>query len=60
MTYIGTGANEDRPLNKIIVWDLERNQKSADLIFAAEVMDVRLRRDCLIAVLQRKVYVYSL
>lgn len=60
VAYVGSGAQKDLPRNKIIVWDLERNQKAAELVFPADVLDIKLRRDCLVAVLEKKVYVYDL
>lgn len=60
VAFVGTGSEKDFPKNKIVVWDLEKNQKAAELVFPADVLDLRLRRDCLVAVLERKVYVYDL
>ena len=48
---MGTGTNPELPLNKIVVWDEEQGAVAAELMVATTVMDIKVRRDCLVVTL---------
>ena len=60
VAYVGTGENQELPRNKVVLWDEEKMAIVAELLFPADVKDVRLRKDCLVVILERKTVVYSL
>ena len=62
MVYVGTGEPENPylPRNKIIFWDEQLASIAAELVLAAPLKDIRLRRDCMIAICELKCYIYTL
>ena len=46
--------------NKLIIWDIERSDVVGEIVLAANVIDLKLRRDCIVAVLERKTEVYAI
>ena len=51
--------NPGLPKNKLVVWDEEKAFIAAELVLAAPIKDIKLRRDCLIAVCELKVFIYN-
>src|SRR3546814_14795179 len=59
LALIGGGAKPRFPKNKLVIWDDFQTLCIADLEFRPEVKCVRLRRDPIVAVLGKSVYVRS-
>lgn len=57
---VGNGYNcSEYPPNKIFIWDDHRNCCVRELTLKSEVIAVKLRREYIVAVLKRSIYVYS-
>jgi len=59
IAMIGGGDHPRFPKNKVIIWDDYQVQCIAELVFQTPVHSVRLRRDRIVVVLERKTYVYE-
>ena len=45
---------------KIVIWDEAMQAISAQIVLAAPLLDIKIRKDFLIAVLERKTVVYEM
>jgi len=59
MAFIGGGINPKYPHTKITLWNDEQKKMTGELCFKLKVVGVRIRKDMLVAVLERDVYVYN-
>ena len=48
------------PKERIMIWDDHQHRNIGKLEFRTEVLAVKLRRDRVVAVLEKKIYVYNL
>ncbi|CAE7303053.1 ATG18A [Symbiodinium sp. KB8] len=59
LALVGGGESPRYPKEKVMIWDDHQNRCIGELSFRSEVRGVRLRRDRIVVVLQRKLYVYN-
>lgn len=59
LAIVGGGKNPRYPPNKVMIWDDHQNSCIGELSFRSDVRAVRLRRDRVVVVLTKKVYVYN-
>jgi hypothetical protein len=59
LALVGGGKNPRFPTNKVMIWDDQMGRCIGELSFRSDVRGVRLRRDRVVAVLDKKVYVYN-
>ena len=59
MALVGGGKNPKWPNTKVIIWDDEEVKPIRELIFNAEVEGVKMRRESLIVLQKRSIYIYS-
>ena len=59
MALVGGGKNPKWPKTKVIMWDDQEVKSIEELIFNAEIEVVRMRRECVIVLQKRSVYIYS-
>lgn len=60
MALVGGGENPIYPSNKVLVWDDSQGKCTGELTFKTEIRAVRLREDCIVVVLEHRIYVYDL
>eukprot|EP00033_Pygsuia_biforma_P001944 GCRY01002166.1.p1 GENE.GCRY01002166.1~~GCRY01002166.1.p1 ORF type:complete len:365 (+),score=51.51 GCRY01002166.1:215-1309(+) len=59
LAIVGGGTNPKWPPTRLVIWDDKQKQELIHLDFHNIIKAVRLRRDKIIVVLERKVYVYT-
>ncbi|KAG9397609.1 WD domain, G-beta repeat [Carpediemonas membranifera] len=59
LALVGGGDNPKWPRNRVIIWDDHQNKCLGDLTFHSDVLAVKLRRDRVIVVLEKKVHFYD-
>lgn len=58
IAIVGGGRNPRYPTNKVIIWDDHQSKCIGELMVKYEVLAVRLRRDRVVVVVEKKVYVH--
>lgn len=59
LVFVGNGDNLQYPRNKVIIWDDHQSRCIGELRFRSAVRSVRLRRDCIVVILEQKIYIYN-
>ena len=59
LAIVGGGQNPRYQPNQVMIWDYHQNSCIGELSFRSEVRAVKLRRDRVVVVLTKKVYVYN-
>lgn len=59
IALVGTGNNNSYPSQRLILWDDIQHRPFGELNFKTDVLNVKLRKDKVIVVLEHKVYVYN-
>ncbi|XP_078436530.1 autophagy-related protein 18c-like isoform X2 [Wolffia australiana] len=59
LALVGSGANPQYPSNKVMIWDDHQSRTIGEFAFRSDVRGVRLRRDCIVVVLEHRIYVYN-
>ncbi|KAM3379506.1 autophagy-related protein 18a [Capsicum galapagoense] len=59
LVFVGNGDNPQYPRNNVIIWDDHQSRCIGELRFRSAVRGVRLRRDCIVVILEQKIYVYN-
>ena len=57
--FVGTGRNSNYPCNRLILWDDIQHRPFGELNFKSDVLNVKLRKDRVVVVLESKIYVYN-
>ena len=57
--FVGTGQNTSYPSNRLILWDDIQHRPFGELNFKTDVLNVKLRKDRVVVVLEEKIYVYN-
>ena len=57
--FVGTGNNTSYPSNRLILWDDIQHRPFGELNFKTDVLNVKLRKDRVVVVLEEKIYVYN-
>ncbi len=58
LAIVGGGKTPRYPPNKVMIWDDRQNRCVGELLFKTNVLNIKLRRDRIIVVLQNKVHVH--
>ena len=58
IALVGGGKRERFPKNQVIIWDDHQNKPLSDLKFNSFVRNVKLRKDKIIVICQKKKYIY--
>ncbi|KAH0645481.1 hypothetical protein KY284_033365 [Solanum tuberosum] len=59
LAFVGHGDHPQYPRNKVMIWDDQQSRCIHELCFRSEVRRIRLRKDCLVVVLEHKIFVYN-
>jgi len=56
---VGTGRHMKYPQNRVVIWDASLKKPVFEYTFCSPVLNVRMRKDMILVVLQKKLYAYS-
>ena len=59
LALVGSGTNPQYPSNKVMIWDDHQSRCIGEFAFRSDVRGVRLRRDCIVVILEHRIYVYN-
>ncbi|MCD7459755.1 Autophagy- protein 18a [Datura stramonium] len=59
LAFVGRGDHPQYPRNKVMIWDDHQSRCISELCFRSEVRSIRLRQDCIVVVLEHKIFVYN-
>nr|BAB39916.1 P0028E10.20 [Oryza sativa Japonica Group] len=59
LALVGGGSNAHYPPNKVMIWDDHRSHCIGEFAFRSDVRAVKLGKDYIVIVLERKIYVYN-
>ena len=59
IALVGSGENTSYPKDRLILWDDIAHRPFSELNFKSDVLNVKLRKDRVVVVLEKKVYVYN-
>lgn len=59
LAVVGGGPDPQYPSNKVMIWDDHQSRFIGELTMRSVVRSLRLRRDCIVVVLEHKVWVYN-
>ncbi|OIS96521.1 autophagy-related protein 18a, partial [Nicotiana attenuata] len=61
LAFVGRGDHPQYPRNcKVMIWDDNQSRCISELCFRSEVRRIRLRQDCIVVVLEQKIFVYHI
>jgi WD40 repeat protein len=59
LALVGGGLNPRHPKNKVMIWDDHQSRSIGEISCKSEVLAVRLRRDLVVVVVERTIYLYQ-
>ena len=59
LAIVGGGSHPKYPTNKVMLWDDHQQKCIGELTFKEPVNGVRLRRDKVIVILEKRIYIYN-
>ncbi|XP_052208022.1 autophagy-related protein 18c [Diospyros lotus] len=59
LALVGGKGNTQYPPSKVVIWDDHQSRCIGEFSFRSEIRAVKLRRDCIVVVLEHKIYVYN-
>jgi hypothetical protein len=59
LALVGGGSNVQYPPNKVMIWDDHQSRCIGEFAFRSDVRAVKLAKDYIVIVLERKIYVYN-
>ncbi|XP_062193690.1 autophagy-related protein 18c-like [Phragmites australis] len=59
LALVGGGSNVQYPPNKVMIWDDHQSRCIGEFAFRSDVRAVKLGKDYIVIVLERKIYVYN-
>ena len=59
VALVGNGKHMKYPRNRVYIWDAGQKKSVLEYTFSSAVLNVKLRKDMILFVLQNKLYVYS-
>jgi len=60
LALVGGGAHPKFPPTKVVLWDDHQMKCIGELSFKSDVKDVRLRKDHIVTILERRIYIYQI
>lgn len=59
LALVGGGSNVQYPPNKVMIWDDHQSRCIGEFAFRSDVRSVKLAKDYIVIVLERKIFVYN-